>query len=365
MRVVKFHFQGHGTITSESEVKKVIPKEIMNGTAEDLYSFIAAAIKEANPPRGAKAGFTFSFPSTQYSLSRCTLNNWTKGFRTSGCVGKDPAELLNQELKNLDIELDIVAVLNDTVGTLISRSYIDPCCKVGVILGTGFNICYLDSISNIKKLHYEGNDTQMIVNMECGNTGHNDKMQLPYSELDAELDPTTPNPTFQITEKLCSGMYLGELTRLWIMKLWREKQIFSGLDLTALEFSHPFSFGTPYCSEILGDTSDNLEVLTHILEQYGITNVSLKDKKTVHEIVDLVITRSARIFAALIYGIFHHIGDMETVGTVGVDGSVFKYVPGYQQKLSESLHMLGIKPVVGFADDGSGIGAALVAYTAN
>lgn len=56
---------------------------------------------------------------------------------------------------------------------------------------------------------------------------------------------------------------------------------------------------------------------------------------------------------------------METVGTVGVDGSVFKYVPGYQQKLSESLHMLGIKPVVGFADDGSGIGAALVAYTAN
>ena len=50
---------------------------------------------------------------------------------------------------------------------------------------------------------------------------------------------------------------------------------------------------------------------------------------------------------------------------MGVDGSVYKYMPYYQTWVAEALEELGRKDIeIGLADDGSSIGAALIAYSA-
>lgn len=55
-----------------------------------------------------------------------------------------------------DIDVDVVAVLNDTVGTLMACAFKDNDCQVGVIVGTGTNACYMEKISKCEKLRAEG-----------------------------------------------------------------------------------------------------------------------------------------------------------------------------------------------------------------
>jgi len=51
-----------------------------------------------------------------------------------------------------DIDIDVVALLNDTVGTLMALGYTDQRCQIGVIVGTGSNACYLERVDRCPKL---------------------------------------------------------------------------------------------------------------------------------------------------------------------------------------------------------------------
>lgn len=64
----------------------------------------------------------------------------------------------------------MVALLNDSVGTLAGGCYEDPNTMIGVILGTGTNACYAEQVSRICTLP-KGTRLrkQMVVNTEWGN----------------------------------------------------------------------------------------------------------------------------------------------------------------------------------------------------
>lgn len=47
-----------------------------------------------------------------------------------------------------DIDVDVVAVLNDTTGTMLACSFFKEHCYIGVIVGTGF-FCFLSNGSFI------------------------------------------------------------------------------------------------------------------------------------------------------------------------------------------------------------------------
>ena len=40
----------------------------------------------------------------------------------------------------------MVAILNDTTGCLMSTAWREPKCRIGLILGTGTNACYLEDV---------------------------------------------------------------------------------------------------------------------------------------------------------------------------------------------------------------------------
>ena len=49
------------------------------------------------------------------------------------------------------LNLDIVAIVNDTVGTLVAHRYADPETGLGVIIGTGTNAAYVEKVPEIPK----------------------------------------------------------------------------------------------------------------------------------------------------------------------------------------------------------------------
>lgn len=90
-----------------------------------------------------------------------------------------------------DLKVEVVALVNDTVGTLMACSSIYPDCKAGVILGTGnenkgfvrcfwivsltlgTNACYFESLDNFTRWTGERDNAtkQVIINTEWGALG--------------------------------------------------------------------------------------------------------------------------------------------------------------------------------------------------
>lgn len=89
------------------------------------------------------------------------LLTWTKGFKATDCEGEDVVGLLREAIKRREVgqegqqrqqqqkaaecrtfcislqefDLDVVAIVNDTVGTMMTCAYEEPTCQVGLIAG--------------------------------------------------------------------------------------------------------------------------------------------------------------------------------------------------------------------------------------
>jgi len=65
--------------------------------------------------------------------------------------------------------VNLAALVNDTVGTLVARHYADPACQIGVILGTGTNACYVEKADRVAK--WESDEGVVVINTEWGGFG--------------------------------------------------------------------------------------------------------------------------------------------------------------------------------------------------
>ncbi|KAM9609586.1 hexokinase-4 isoform 2-T2 [Morphnus guianensis] len=108
-----------------------IPEDAMTGTAEMLFDYISECISDFLDKHQMKhkklpLGFTFSFPVRHEDIDKGILLNWTKGFKASGAEGNNVVGLLRDAIKRRgDFEMDVVAMVNDTVATMISCYYED------------------------------------------------------------------------------------------------------------------------------------------------------------------------------------------------------------------------------------------------
>jgi len=351
--------------------KFAIPKKDMQGTGVQLFDFIAdgidAFLTENSIDRSKvyDLAFTFSFPVEQTSLAAGKLIVWTKGFTAKGVQGQDVVELLNQALERKLIRcINVTALANDTVGTLVARSYADPTCDMGVIMGTGTNACYREKLSNIQELQSLNPKEHMIVNMEWGNF---DKVRL--TRYDRQVDEASVNPGAMYLEKMVSGMYLGEITRLILMDLMKRDFIFIRNPDSAEPFQKKDSFKTGDMSLIEGDETENLHEIERFLENHGISNVSLYDKTVLKRLCEMVSTRAAGLGAGAISAVVSWMDpELKDRHTVAVDGSLFEKYPGFGLKIENTFKKLyGEKAeniTLVHSKDGSGKGAAIMAAVA-
>lgn len=316
-------------------------------------------------------GFTFSYPIDQTSINSGTLIHWNKGFEIEGVVGKDVVRLLESALRRKKLNIKVVAVVNDTVGTLIAHAYEDPQTAVGVILGTGTNAAYIENMSNIPKMKdYEQSEAlnadEMIVNIEWG-AFDNERKILPITKYDAQLDRETENPGKQIFEKMISGLYLGEIARLTVVALIEEGELFQELpDFTAAgDLLVPYKFETAYMSRIERDHSHDLDDIKALLEDiFNIRSSTLRDRQILKRISELIGIRSARLSVAAIAGVLTKNKKLSGC-TIAIDGSVFEHYPHFKSRMYDALtELYGIQGEnirLSLARDGSGVGAALTA----
>src|SRR6201996_8858310 len=203
-RVCSIYLHGDSTFRlTQSKVK--IPQELMKAkTAKELFSFLAKQIEgflkehhnehyeghvlkrragnEIKEEEIFEMGFTFSFPVQQVGINKGHLIRWTKGFDIQDAVGKDICGLLQTEIDALHLPVRVAALVNDTVGTLMARSYTSPGktgTLIGAIFGTGTNGAYVERLNRVKKMkeideasggaaNYNSSTGLMVINTEWG-----------------------------------------------------------------------------------------------------------------------------------------------------------------------------------------------------
>lgn len=408
-RVCSVELNGDHTYNME-QMKAKIPDELLDddtATSEQLFGFLArrtlAFMKKFHPEileqgdaaKPVKLGFTFSYPVDQTSLNSGTLIRWTKGFKIPDTVGKDVVELYQTALKKAGLPMvNVVALTNDTVGTLLSHGYTSDNTDsmttgeisepiIGCIFGTGTNGCYMEEIEKItklpedlkKKLLAQGK-THMIINTEWGSFD-NELKHLPATKYDIAIDKASANPGFHLFEKRVSGMYLGEVLRCVLVDLYKRGLIFSQYR-SEKQLPHRLQTEFELDSEVLShieiDDSTGLRETELSLLQSLRLPTSPSERIEIQKLVRAISRRSAYLAAVPIAAIIiktgvlnkRYHGEVE----VGCDGSVIEYYPGFRSMLR---HALAISPLgaegerkvhLKLAKDGSGTGAALCALVA-
>ncbi|XP_066204252.1 hexokinase HKDC1 isoform X1 [Saccopteryx leptura] len=347
-----------------------IPLEIMQGTGEELFDHIVQCIADFLDYMGLKGaqlplGFTFSFPCRQTNIDKGTLIEWTKGFKATDCEGEDMVDMLREAIKRRnEFDLDIVAVVNDTVGTMMTCAYEDPNCEIGLIAGTGSNVCYMEEMRNIETV--EGDKGKMCINTEWGGFGDNGCMDDIRTQYDKEVDEGSLNPGKQRYEKMTSGMYLGEIVRQILIDLTKQGLLFRGQISERLRTRGIFE--TKFLSQIESDRLALLEV-RRILQQLGLDS-TCEDSIVVKEVCGAVSRRAAQLCGAGMAAIVEKRREDQGLEylktTVGVDGTLYKLHPHFSWILQETVKELAPRCDVTFmlSEDGSGKGAALITAVA-
>ncbi|XP_027958507.1 hexokinase-3 isoform X2 [Eumetopias jubatus] len=347
-----------------------IPEYVAQGSGQQLFDHIVDCIVDFQQKQGLSGqslplGFTFSFPCRQLGLDQGILLNWTKGFNASDCEGQDVVCLLREAIgRRQAVELNVVAIVNDTVGTMMSCGYEDPRCEVGLIVGTGTNACYMEELQNVAAV--PGDSGHMCINMEWGAFGDDGSLDLLRTCFDANVDQASINPGKQSFEKMISGMYLGEIVRHILLHLTSLGVLFRGQPTQRLQTRDIFK--TKFLSEIESD-SLALRQVRAILEDLGLSLTS-DDALMVLEVCQAVSQRAAQLcgagVAAVVEKIRENRGLEELTVSVGVDGTLYKLHPHFSSLVAATVRELAPRCVVTFlqSEDGSGKGAALVTAVA-
>lgn len=371
-RVLRVRVTDNGLQKVEMENQiYAIPEDLMRGSGTQLFDHIAEClanfmdtlqIKDKKLP----LGFTFSFPCIQTKLDESFLVSWTKGFKSSGVEGKDVVALIRKAIQRRgDFDIDIVAVVNDTVGTMMTCGYDDQNCEIGLIVGTGSNACYMEEMRHIDTV--EGDEGRMCINMEWGAFGDDGVLDDIRTEFDHEIDMGSLNPGKQLFEKMISGMYMGELVRLILVKMAKEELLFRGK--LSPELLAMGRFETKDVSDIEGE-KDGIRKAREVLVRLGL-DPTQEDCVATHRICQIVSTRSANLCAATLAAVLRRIkenkGEERLRSTIGVDGSVYKKHPHFAKRLHKTVRRLVPDCDVRFlrSEDGSGKGAAMVTAVAH
>lgn len=355
----------------------VMPKT--STTADAFFGFIATKIKEfineyKLEDKQIKAGLTFSFAVEQISINSGIQKCWSKGWNIPETIGKDIVAIAHEQLKKVGVNnVEIVALVNDTVGTLANLAYDDQTTGMGLIFGTGTNGCYIEKTSNFAeckfKSHIDPNKQEyMVVNTEWGGLN---VPELKVNEFDKMIDEVSNNKGKQTFEKLISGIYMGWLARLAIRSLIEKKIIFeryinhvafsNSPDDTDSDHSKKF---TSRNTGIVEDNTNELEEVKKMLEGLGINDSTLEERKIVKEITTAVVKRAAYLSAAATISLYRKMKPfLPNKTTVAIDGSVYEKSVPFKRYYAEAIKLLEPTATVEtkLSKDGSGLGAVILA----
>ncbi|NLA40589.1 MAG: hypothetical protein GX874_04135 [Smithella sp.] len=362
LRVLAVRLDGRGKAEITAVNRLAVPESVMRGSGEALFDFLAEGVAvfleehRLDRKQHRDLAFTFSFPVAQSAVNAGVLLNWTKGFTAAGVAGQNVVALFSDALRRKRIEeVSVTALVNDTVGTLAAKSYADPSCDMGVILGTGTNACYPEKNGRSAQGRFPQSRQEMILNLEWGNFD-----KLDANACDQALDRITLNPGRQRMEKMVSGMYIGELVRMILLDMTDRGILLEERHKPVLAGEQSVS------SEHMSLTARGKDLFAAI----GIPDASDRDRDAAARVCRIVSRRSARIVGAALAAVVAWMdASLEQKHTIAIDGALFEKYPGYPENMRSVLEELFARRADRISlcptSDGSGIGAAIIAAVAS
>uniref|UniRef100_A0A670I731 Phosphotransferase n=1 Tax=Podarcis muralis TaxID=64176 RepID=A0A670I731_PODMU len=266
---------------------------------------------------------------------------------------------LNQTCKNYQIE--VIAVINDSVGTLLSCHSEKEPCEVGLVIDAGTNCGYVEELQHIAGLEHGAGC--MCINTEWSSFGKLGELNDITTEFDLQMDKQSMDRGKNMFEKLVGSIYLCDTIRVTLATLAEKGDIFSGVLTPTL-----LTKGKMELQDIVDiiDEKVGLANTKNFLVRLGMV-ASNQDCFNVQQICQAVYVRSAKLCAAGLAGVLTHIRISQGLPhlkiIVAVDGDMYKSRPQYGQILQETLKSLAPDCTVTFAtsEHGCVFGAARVA----
>ncbi|KAI8876907.1 hypothetical protein K501DRAFT_288679 [Backusella circina FSU 941] len=366
--LIQLHGNGRSTLRQK---KYIIRENLKTGSVTSMIDFLVESVDtflsfvgKYDLKEPMALGFVLSFPLEQTAINKATVLQWTKDFEIKGADGKDIAELLQMGLKRRHIPVVVEAVINGAAGCLLAQSYSTQDTLVACTISKGTNAAYWETTSN--------NDPSLIndetiINTEWGSFGDKNPDLLPRTFYDNRVNRQSVNPGVHLFEKMISGFYLGEISRVIMLDFIDRRLLFNGQSST--EMNRTYSFEASYMSTINADNTTELDETRHIIEAVmGMASVTLADLQIVKTICNIVAQRAARLVAAAMSAIINKNNAIDKSLTISMEGAVYEHFPHFPDRVNEALRsMYGdrmdqVKIII--THDGNGIGAGLAAMIA-
>ena len=323
-----FDADGRCTVTNLTKVP-------MLGMAEEIsfdgfYGSLAAHARATGHPQ--QIGLCFSYNVEHQRDLDGILQSWCKEIRVPQAVGKPVGLSLRTALGG---DCRRVHVVNDSTAALLGSRHLNRDVSVGVILGTGVNICYSEACSRIPKVPQDLKAASMIISTEIG-----EFRGIPKTVFDEAVIAASDEPEMAHAEKQCAGAYLGDL----ISRAWHQA---AQEGLVDAAFSRPVS---------LPEISDCLSGLPTALPQ----------DPAAMQIAETMICRAAKIAAVLTAGVVLLCHEPGSCCTLVIEGSQYHkltgFAPAYESALQELLRPGNITFSIVQTENSCLIGAALAAF---
>lgn len=329
LRIARAEFAPDGSCTLSQLCKVPMPGTEKALSCEEFYATLAAYTRQTGCPE--RIGLCFSYNVLLDRDLDGILESWCKEINVPDAPGKPVGASLQ---KAIGPQCRSVRVLNDSTAALLGALGSCPEADLGLILGTGINICYCEPCSRIPKVSADLNQTSMIISTEIGEFDG-----FPKSTFDREVIAASHQPALAHAEKQCAGAYLGEL----ICLAWQT---------AAAEGLIPKAFTAPVTLPAISD--------------YLAGRSTLPEDAGARTIAAAMICRSAKLAAILTAGAALRCRQPGDRCGIVIEGSQFYkltgFGPAFTKELESILAPRGIAFRLHRVENSCLIGAAMAAF---
>lgn len=328
LRIARAEFHSRETCALTGLTKVPMPGTEGELSAKEFYGQLADFSRATGCHQ--RIGLCFSYNVLLERNLDGILQGWCKEVRVPDAPGKAVGASLAEAVG----QGCTVRVLNDSTAALLGAHSRDPRITLGLILGTGINICYPERCSRIPKVPRDLAGDSMIISTEIGEFDG-----FPKSAFDAAVIAASDEPGLAHGEKQCAGAYLGQSIHL----AWQ----------AAVE------------EGILPKAFREAVTLPQISDYLAGNSTALPQNPNAAALARVMIHRAAKIAAVLTAG---PIARSEPRGccTLVIEGSQFHRLTGFAdcftRELEELLKPRNMEFSIATVENSCLLGAALAAF---
>ncbi|KAI9843163.1 MAG: hypothetical protein M1838_002751 [Thelocarpon superellum] len=379
LRVAKVQLVGRQYQDRAGRIERMLsfdidyPVKTLEGTA--FFDWMADRIAEMLALDGVEEGggdatiplaVAWSFPVQETSSRDGAVLSMGKGFFASrGVMGQGLHELIGQACERRHLNVQVGAIVNDALASLLAQAYVEDSPRLAILLGTGLNAAIqlpaemFESEPQETRPRPKERRDRVTVNAELSMFG---KDIFPTTRWDDDLNRGNDLPDYQPFEQLVGGRYLGEILRLVVVEAMHSTDVFAGNDTEGIR--RPYSLSTATMAVIESDTSSSLDMARAALQHtYPDLRISIKDLRFLQQISNAISHRAAGYLAAGIHALSRFTIEAESSTSpsppspsspttsppsrvqVSCTGSVIEKYPRLLQRSQEYLDMLHDDPM--------------------